>query len=148
MAALVCRQPQRHRARPGPHPSRRRAGAAVLDAARVDDFLDTHGSKTPPTPTEHEESMSSPAPSPAVQPNSQEATAAWPHQPFDGMRRLPLRDAQPPFDDEVAMFTATVDPRQGALKLAFALPNGLPAIPQASPSPRVDDDERMPHLRL
>ena len=92
--------------------------------------------------------MSSPAPSPAVQPDSQEATAAWPHQLFEGMRRLPVRDAQPPFDDEVAMFTATVDPRQGALKLAFALPNGLPAIPQAAPSPRVDDDERTPHLRL
>ena len=92
--------------------------------------------------------MSSPAPSPAMQPNPHEATSARPHQPFDGIRRLPVRDAQPPFDDEVAMYTATVDPRQGALTLAFALPNGLPAIPQAAPSLHVDEDERTPHLRL
>ena len=109
--------------------------------------------------------MSSPAPSPAVQPTARVTRAARPHPAFDGVRRIPVRDAQPPFDDEVCQCRAwqtepaegagspspsaqIADPRQGALTLAFALPNGLPAMPAfPAPSP-VHEEGHAQHLRL
>jgi Family of unknown function (DUF6459) len=49
---------------------------------------------------------------------------------------LPKRDPQPPFDDELSVAASSwPGPRlgrhgQGALALAFALPGGLPAVPE------------------
>jgi|GEM_PF-556575 len=117
--------------------------------------------------------MSSPAPSaalqpnagPAMQPNARPARAVRSHPGFDGVRRLPVRDAQPPFDDEVSPYRPwqteaaegaaspapleqMADPRQGALTLAFALPNGLPAMPALPASMPVREDAHAQHLRL
>ena len=109
--------------------------------------------------------MSSPAPSPATQPNARAERGASSHPDFDGVRRLPVRDAQPPFDDEVrecrpwqpepaerASYpwpsAQTADPRQGALTLAYALPNGLPAMPAFPASLPASEDGHVQHLRL
>jgi hypothetical protein len=109
--------------------------------------------------------MSSPAPSPEMQPNARPATAARSHPAFDGVRRLPVRNAQPPFDDEVVAYrpwpiesadtsgstsasAGVADPRQGALTLAFALPNGLPAMPAIPASLPPREDGPAQHLRL
>jgi len=108
--------------------------------------------------------MSSPALSSAPQPNARPSKAARSHPSFDGVRRLPVRNAQPPFDDEVtyrpwqaepveAASSASpspgvADPRQGALTLAFTLSNGLPAMPVLPKSLPLRDDGPAQHLRL
>jgi hypothetical protein len=80
------------------------------------------------------------------------------------LRRLPLRNVQPPFDDELddelddrataARLVASGAPasgatsHQGALKLAFTLASGVPAVPEL-PAVRPHRDERTgPALRL
>lgn len=65
------------------------------------------------------------------------------------LRRLPLRDAQPPFDDEVPARTSAAPPSsQTALALAFALPGGLPVVPDipAAIADLGDNDTRRLHL--
>jgi hypothetical protein len=85
------------------------------------------------------------------------------------LRRLPLRDAQPPFDDELGsefgdeprgtaasgstrrVLTADVAggrSQQGALKLAFTLASGVPAVPDVPPLGRLLGDSPAPALRL
>jgi hypothetical protein len=61
------------------------------------------------------------------------------------LRRLPARDAEPPFDDEVPAAITTTDAIQGTLALAFALPSGVPAIP-STPGPQGEGSAR--RLRL
>jgi hypothetical protein len=76
------------------------------------------------------------------------------------LRRLPVCDAQPPFDDELAL-TARADGAaalpfagrsgdhgQRALSLAFALPGGLPAVPLFADSLQEKSDRAAPDLRL
>ncbi len=76
------------------------------------------------------------------------------------LRRLPVCDPQPPFDDELAL-TARADAGaalpfagragdhgQRALSLAFALPGGLPAVPLFADSLREKSDRAAPDLRL
>lgn len=78
------------------------------------------------------------------------STAATHHRT---VRRLPLPDCQPPYDDELpqrprGVDRAAADQRapggeyghgvvQGTLALAFVLPNGLPAAPVAPPELRL-----------
>ena len=51
------------------------------------------------------------------------------------LRRLPVPDCQPPYDDEVPHRERLPDrpgaPVQGTLALAFVLPSGVPAVPVA-----------------
>jgi hypothetical protein len=68
------------------------------------------------------------------------------------LRRVPVPDTEPPFDSEpsfddetVATPTTSAAGVQGTLALAFALPNGLPALP-AVPDPEQADPRR--RLRL
>ena len=64
------------------------------------------------------------------------------------LRRLPVPDCQPPFDDEIADRSVLGGPAsrphthdgtavQGTLALAFVLPTGLPATPEAPPGLRL-----------
>jgi hypothetical protein len=68
------------------------------------------------------------------------------------LRRLPVRDVQPPFDDELAGDTSTgrsgASPHQGALKLAFTLASGVPAVPEGAAHAWHRDDVPGPALRL
>lgn len=60
------------------------------------------------------------------------------------LRRLPVPRWEPPFDDEIetgGVAARVPAPDQGALALAFVLPNGMPAVP-TTPSPL------FPQLRL
>lgn len=73
------------------------------------------------------------------------------------LRRLPVPDCQPPYDDELdssvdrARYPGVHDtatrgraaPVQGTLALAFVLPGGLPAVPVAPPGLRLVPD--LPH---
>jgi uncharacterized protein DUF6459 len=62
------------------------------------------------------------------------------------LRRLPLPRWEPPFDDELTEPALTPPGRhamQGALALAFVLPNGVPAVPAVPPAVRTG-----PALRL
>jgi len=57
------------------------------------------------------------------------------------LRRLPVPESEPPYDDEAEMLPPhrprAKDGIQGTLALAFDLPNGLPAEPEASPPLRL-----------
>jgi Family of unknown function (DUF6459) len=76
------------------------------------------------------------------------------------VRRLPLCDPQPPFDDEVAPPTrhsdGTATPTlptdsdhgQRALRLVFALPSGLPALPEVPDTLPTETGHPAPDLRL
>jgi hypothetical protein len=76
------------------------------------------------------------------------------------LRRLPVCDPQPPFDDELALtrhadggtalpFAGHAgDHGQRALSLAFALPGGLPAVPRFADSLLEMPDRAAPDLRL
>jgi Family of unknown function (DUF6459) len=74
---------------------------------------------------------------------------------FPRVHRLPTRDPQPPFDDELppaaqarlAAATCLGGPGQHALTLAFALPGGLPTVPEL-PHPLRAEPGRAPDLRL
>jgi hypothetical protein len=65
------------------------------------------------------------------------------------LRRLPLRDAQPPFDDELPVrMSAERRAAQTALTLAFALPGGLPVVPDVPAAVAELDDHDVRRLRL
>lgn len=68
------------------------------------------------------------------------------------LRRLPARDTEPPFDDELAAGDAPQEQRdvagQGALMLAFALPSGLLAVPELPEAVRLELLRPVPRLRL
>jgi hypothetical protein len=66
--------------------------------------------------------------------------------PLLALRRLPLRNAQPPFDDEVRPSPA--DHWHGALTLAFALPGGVAAVPDLPEALRDTNRNDAPRLRL
>src|SRR5438093_1444849 len=56
--------------------------------------------------------------------------------PGAAVRRLPVRDPEPPYDDELDSAGAARTPAsaaQGALALAFPLASGLPAVPVVPP---------------
>ncbi|MGZ4610901.1 MAG: Rv3235 family protein [Actinomycetes bacterium] len=69
------------------------------------------------------------------------------------IRRLPLPDCEPPYDDEIGTFghdatgwgrssplSSAASPSagvQGTLALSFTLPSGVPAVPQPSPDLRL-----------
>jgi hypothetical protein len=55
------------------------------------------------------------------------------------LRRLPARDTEPPFDDELDAGGAQHDTAgQGALTLAFALPSGVLAVPELPDAVRLE----------
>jgi hypothetical protein len=73
------------------------------------------------------------------------------------VRRLPSCDPQPPFDDETAPTTPVDtsvgrrlpnDPDQHALRLVFALPNGVPSLPELPDALREEPGHAAPDLRL
>ncbi|MDQ1464658.1 MAG: hypothetical protein QOC73_1599 [Actinomycetota bacterium] len=65
------------------------------------------------------------------------------------LRRLPLRDAQPPFDDELPAHTRAGQlPAQTALALAFSLPGGLPVVPDVPAAVAELGDHDIRRLRL
>jgi hypothetical protein len=76
------------------------------------------------------------------------------------LRRLPVCDPQPPFDDELVLAARAdggaalpfagrpADHGQRVLSLAFALPGGLPAVPLFADSLRETSDRAAPDLRL
>ena len=91
---------------------------------------------------------------PAVAPRARRATSTC-----AAVRRLPSCDPQPPFDDELAPTTPAdttsrralrddADHEQRALRLVFALPSGLPALPELPDTLRKDADRTAPELRL
>lgn len=60
-----------------------------------------------------------------------------------GLRRLPVPDPQPPYDDEAWAATGprpVGDAVQGTLALAFVLPSGVPASPAPPPGLRLVPD--------
>ncbi|MDT4937825.1 MAG: hypothetical protein QOG80_1496 [Pseudonocardiales bacterium] len=65
------------------------------------------------------------------------------------LRRLPLRDAQPPFDDELPVRTSAGRlSAQTALALAFVLPGGLPVVPDVPAAIAEPGDLDIRRLRL
>jgi hypothetical protein len=74
------------------------------------------------------------------------ALRAVTHETAAPLRRVPVPDTEPPFEDESAAEPAPPSAGvQGTLALAFALPNGLPALP-AVPDPAQADLRRRLHL--